>query len=440
MPSSAVTRLNKITYKGFAVGLGTNYHLHGSILLVQDYTTLSLSFLVICHDPTEATFVTQCNALEAAFKNPNGDLKLEIGGSEAFDLSHANNTGMLAQPEIRKTGSSLDSNNTRLYSVSVTLQLPASESGKSGRQSSKVSYTSDGAEVIRLDVAAVYTALSSNGALAQAKSAFPGYVTTLQGVEGGTWDELIARTYQHDSDDKFCQASASYIQVISSQSTTATNDTTLQGVRISIATRTRAPGDAKGSGAKRLEEVTITFFTRVRRSVTTDLLNVWETKVRPQMIAVAADLSGSPQLVAIEEFPGLSPQDNTISARMVFLGGGGSLISSDIVTSEVETASFLFEPVLTGKPFDRDRHTIPGTKFAVVFARILETDTNSDSSLAGFRAAIRVFEAKGYHVMRKSVLLDRRIQSGLPSTRSLRIRAREVEALMEFAKIVGGKA
>ena len=93
-------------------------------------------FLVICHDPNVAAFVTECSALEAAFTTPNGDLEFIVGGNTVFDLTQAGNTGMLAQPTIRKTGSTLDSNNTRLYSVSVTLQLPADEVGKSGRQSS----------------------------------------------------------------------------------------------------------------------------------------------------------------------------------------------------------------------------------------------------------------------------------------------------------------
>ena len=190
MPSSAVTRLNKITYAGTEVGVGTNYHLHGAIQLSQDYTTLTLRFLVICHDTTEATFVSQCSALETALRTPNGNLKLEIGGSTAFDLSHASNTGMLAAGFIRKVGSSLDSNNTRLYSCSVSVQLPADEAGKSGRQSSKVSYVSSGSEVVTLSVSAVYTGLAGNAALAHATAAFPAYATALHGVAGRPWVEL----------------------------------------------------------------------------------------------------------------------------------------------------------------------------------------------------------------------------------------------------------
>lgn len=440
MPSSAVTRLNSITYAGFTVGAGTNYHLHGTIILTQDYTTLTLRFLVIVADPTEATFVSQAAALEAAFTTPNGDLELVVGGSTAFSLSQSLNTGMLGAPVIRKAGSSLDSNTSRLYSVSVTVQLPADEVGKSGRQSSRVSYASDGSEVINLSIVAVYTAIAGNGALAQAKSAFPGYVTLLQGVEGGTWDELDAQVFQHDSDDKFCQVSASFTQVIANQSAGVLNDPQLQGVQISVNVRTTGPGDARGSGAKRLQVVTVGFVCAVRRSQTTDLRNVFESKIRPHMIGVAQSLTGLTSITATDIRPGLNPQGNTINARMTFVSSSVALISSDVTTSEDEVMPFRFEPVLTGRPFDRDRHSRPGQKIATVTATILETDSGNDRSLAGFNAAIAVFTRQGYHVMRKSTPVDRRVElSGLNVTSPLRLRARRVTALLEFAIVVGGQ-
>ena len=436
MPTSAVTRLNKITYAGVAIGVGTNYHLHGAIQLGQDYTTLTLRWLVICHDTTVATFVTQCNALEAALRTVNGDLKLEIGSSTVFDLEHSANTGMLAAGTIRKVGSSLDSNNTRLYSCSVTAQLPADEAGKAGRQSSKVSYVSSGAEIVQLNVSAVYTALASNGALAQAKSAFPTYATALQGVEGGTWDELSGVVYQHDSDDKFCQASASYMQVIANQSAGTLNDTELQGVQISVLTRTIGPADETNSGARRMQEVTVSFSCAVRKTQSTDLKSVWETKVRPHMIAVAEDLSGIGKLTATDIRPGLDPQRNAIAARMVFAGLTVSLISSDIATAVDELLPVAFEPVLTGRPYDRDRHTRPGSKIATVTARILEVDAGNDRALAGYKAAIKVFERQGYHLTRQATLLDRRSElSGLGVTSPIRLRSRQLQAVLEYADV-----
>ena len=438
MPSSAVTRLNKITYAGTAIGVGTNYHLHGAIQLSQDYTTLTLRWLVICHDTNVATFVTQCNALEAVMRTVNGDLKLEIGSSTVFDLEHSANTGMLAAGTIRKVGSSLDSNNTRLYSCSVSVQLPADEAGKAGRQTSKVSYISSGAEIVQLNVNAVYTALASNGALAQAKSAFPTYVTALQGVEGGTWDETSGIVYQHDSDDKFCQVSAAYAQVIANQSAGVINDTELQAVQISVMTRTTGPADATGSGARRMQEVTVMFSCVVRKSQSTDMKSIWETKVRPHMIAVAEDLSGVAKLTATDIQPGIDPMSNAISARMVFAGVKVNLISSDIATSVDEVLPVSFEPVLTGKPYDRDRHTKPGSRVATVSANILEVDSGNDRALAGYKAAIKVFERQGYHLIRLTTVFDRRSTlPGLDVTAPLRLRSRQLQAVLEYARVVG---
>ena len=438
MPSSAVTRLNKITYSSFVVGVGTNYHLHGPILRDESYQALTLRFLVVVHNDTVSTFNTQVEALIDAFRVPNGALKLEIGSSTALDLSHSGNTGMLARPDVSKVKSSLNSNNTALYACSVTVQLPADETGKAGRQSARVVYTSDGAGITRLDIQAVYTGISSNDSLAQAKANFPAYATSLQTVEGGTWDEVDAIRYAHDSEDKVCQVSASYIQVIANQSSGTANDTTLQGVRIFVATSTQAPGDAKGSGAKPLQEITVDFSCQVRKSVSTDLRNVWLTKVRPRMIEVASDLSGTSQLAAVAELPGLSPMSNSISARMVFLGTQVSLLSSSVVVSEVETVPFIHEPVLSGEPFDRDRHRVPSTAFARVRSTVLEIDTKSDRSLGSHKEAIRILVSQGFHVMQESILYDERERAGLQGAKPLFLRARGVEALLEYATVVGG--
>ena len=441
MPSSVVTRLNKITYASFVVGVGTDYHLTGKVETLQDYTQLTLRFFVICHDTVEATFNTECNALEAAFTTPNGDLKYEIGGSTAFDLTQSGNTGMLAQPIIRKVGSPLDSNNTRLYSVSVTVQLPADESGKSGRQSSRVVVSEDGSEIARLDVSAVYTALSSNGALAQARSAFPTYTAALQTSEGGTWDEVHPAAYASDSDDKVCQASASYRELIANQSVGTLNDTTLQGVNIRVSTRTLGPANAKGSNARALQEITVTFFARVRKSVSTNLRNVYDTKVKPHMVSVAKTLSGKSRITATLDDPGLNPDHNVIDARMKFLASSVSLISSEIVTGMVEDKPFDLVPVFTGNPFDRDRHSKPGAEFVTVFASVLELESKNDRALAPYRAAIQVFERRGYHLKKETLLSDKTSElPGIAGTSPMRLRARQMQAVLEFGKILAAGA
>ena len=380
MPASAVTRSNKITYGGFVVGAGTSYHLHGVHIVEQDYTSLTVEFQVFCHNDTLATFVSDCTALEAAFRAPNGDLKIELGASTYLDVTQAGNTGMLAQPRIEKAGEDADSNNSRIYDVSVRIVLPADESGKDGRRSASVSVTEDGAEILTLDITADYTALSGNDALAQAQSAFPTYVTAQQAAVDATatWDELTGRTYTYDSDDKICTARASYRSLVANETTAGLNSTTLQGVEMAVRTTTSASQVDSGSGAKPLLEILVSFSCRVRSSQSTDLRSVWENTVRPHMIAQARSLSGANTVAAISQRPFLDTQSNSIQATMRFVArGASSVIASATVLAKDEVLPVTFVPVLDGDPYARDEHFRPGSRTAVVSSSVAEVGGGS---------------------------------------------------------------
>ena len=124
---------------------------------------------------------------------------------------------------------------------------------------------------------------------------------------------------------------------------------------------------------------------------------------------------------------------------MVCTAASVNLISSDIVTAVDELMPFSLEPVLTGHPYDRDVHTRPGSRIATVSARILEVDGGGgDRSLAGYKAAIRVFERQGYYVTRLTTVFDRKVTlPGLDVTAPLRLRSRQLQATLEYARVVG---
>jgi hypothetical protein len=123
---------------------------------------------------------------------------------------------------------------------------------------------------------------------------------------------------------------------------------------------------------------------------------------------------------------------------MVFTAASVNLISSDIVTAVDELMPVSFEPVLTGHPYDRDVHTRPGSRIATVSARILEVDGSGNRSLAGYKAAIKVFERQGYYVTRLTTVFDRKVTlPGLDVTAPLRLRSRQLQATLEYARVVG---
>jgi len=164
MAAPVVTRTTSIKYNGFAMGLATNYHIHGGITFEQDYTSMNVTWQIFLQHDTAATFNTQALALEAAMRVVNGTFEVKVNTSSTWvNTTQSGNTGMLAQPSISKSASAADSGNSRLYDCSVTLMLPADETGKDGRLTSNVSISTDGAEVQTLNVSATYTAKGAVG-------------------------------------------------------------------------------------------------------------------------------------------------------------------------------------------------------------------------------------------------------------------------------------
>lgn len=444
MTAPVVPRLNTVVYGGFTVGGTSDYHLHGVTVSETNYESLTVSFQVFVNHDTRSTFVGYCTALEAAYRKPNGALVVTMNGTNWINLSHSGNTGMNARPSLRKVGGAA-SNNSRIYECSVTVMMPADESGKNGRHSASYTMAHDGAEIYTLSVSAVYTAISTSSALTQAQAQFPTYAASITSAVGGAWDEAAGVAYSPDDENKVCTCRAVYRQLVSAQSQSGTNDTTLQGVWSEVTTD-RAGIGADPGGTDPLVQITVRLFANVRSTVSTSLHEVYVNTVRPHLIALARSYSGYGEVTAIAERPGLRPQNNSISSHMVFLAPQGSyLIRSDTNIAYVHRMSHFYEPVLDGGSYSRDRHNQPGFKGAAVATTILAmgsllTDSMAGGAFSTHDAAITMLQQAGYKVTERRQPTTKPIEfDGMGTTGKLRIIAASRVTLMEFADVKGGE-
>ena len=380
MTAPVVTRPAKVTYGTFEVGGTTNYQIHGLTVLEKDYEQARLVFDVLVQETTASTFMTRCTALETAYRAKNKPLTVDLGSNTWISLEPALNTGFLSEATCRKVGSPADSDNSRLYRCEVRMQLPADETGKSGRRSASINVVTGATGVRALSVDAVYTALGSNEALAQAQSAFPTYVASLKTSLGGDWDTSPAVAYDRDSDNKLCRASAVYRELIYDQSTSETDSAALVGLQVSVTTGRSSADSDQGSGASALLGIFVEFTTGVVYTESQDLQNVYEGTVRAHVISIARANVTSSVLALIRENVSFDPTSNTISGKLELLGTGtNSLIYAQTSISVLEVPPDFYVPVANGDPYARDHHTGPAHSGVQVTADVSELASGRSS-------------------------------------------------------------
>jgi len=274
---------------------------------------------------------------------------------------------------------------------------------------------------------------------------FPAYAVAQQPGGVTTWDDVDGITYSHDSDNKVCRAHTSYTQIISDESQGGANSATLYGVWSEVTTNRAGIGsDASDNagGSNPLVKVTVKYGCRVRSTVSTDLKDVYETIVRPHMVALATSMTGVSQVSAVAEEPGLQPQSNRIFARLVFLApGDSSLIRVDTSVAKVEKNPFTLVPVLDGDPYSRDMHNRPGYRGAVVVATALVLGNTLRGGAGStpfllWRKHIERLEKEGYLVTELHQPTEKVFEfTGMGISSPMQLTAVSRVAHLEFAKI-----
>lgn len=380
----AVTRTLKITYGSTYVGGDSVYLIHGPVRFDKSYTTFRASFQVLVQDTTAATFKTNCDTVEAAFRIPRQSLKIEMEGQTFVDYTNAANTGFLAEPSISNGADTVaETGRSRLYDVAVTVALPADLSGQSGRADSSIVLDYDASRRRSITITGRYTALGSNSARAQYNAAIGTYASSiLSSLASGATFDLLVEDVNPDDADKNCSFTRVYREVLYASTSGGVSHASIVGSTIVYSRRRPAPGDSSERAAKRLEEVTVGFSCSVNQSVTTSLESLYNDSVRPWLLSQASSLFGASSTAVVDETRSFDKTANTISAtldlRMV-IGGGITLEYSRTVSVENQRG-VIKQPVWDGKS-DLAKHKFRG------IARRLRTITVVEKVLGTYSVA-----------------------------------------------------
>lgn len=365
-------RLLSFTYGTLTVGNGgsADYHLTGRYRFGQDYDRASLVFEVVVQNDDADLFLAAEAALVAAYRTPDQALLVVLSATTRHSYAPVSNTGFNTRASARKLGGPEDTATSAKYECSVSIELPASLTGRGGRRSSSVNVSTTTSGRRDVTVTGVYTALANNAARAQFAASVDTYCQSILTGLGGTWERVGTPTAESDDQDKTIRFTRSYAEVVYPQAATlvAAYPALLQP-RLSLR-RARASLQSI-TAAEPLREVVADFTASVVNS-SADLVNLWESAVRPFMISEVERLSGGGTVAVVREAPLYGLNERQVSASMTMLVSVG-LLKARISVSDSEDLGQLHKPVWSGNPYERDQYQGPMSFVRVVTKRALST-------------------------------------------------------------------
>lgn len=344
--SAAITRDLSVVYGGFTVGGSSDYHLDGLFQLSEEYDRYRFEAdvtIISAAGTTEAQFATACASLEAAYRKPHQAFSITNNGQSWYGADPSTNTGFLARASIEKRGDTdgPDSGRSRKYRIRVEGQLPADLSGYNGRRSANIdiSYNTENRRVVT--ISGVYTALSSNGAKAQYEASYSAFVSAVLSTWGGTYN-LSDRRVSVDDQDKVLNFTHVYTEILLDESVSALNHASITRQVMAVTISENGPGDSplslpliaelgapfvSSGSAIRPQRLDVAVTVSVDAQVTTDLEALWQSVVKPWMIAHAQAIAGA-GFAAIEEVTRTpAGSENVITGRLRGLTVAGSVLS-----------------------------------------------------------------------------------------------------------------
>lgn len=326
----AVTRELSIIYGATTVGGTTDRLLDFPVDVIEGADRGSLRFSFVTSAATEAAFDAEVAALEAAFRDVRLRLRVVQGAATLYDWDPAAgvNTGFNHLSRIDKVGEDpAHTGRSRKYSVTIEFDLPADVYDQSGRRLAHVVVDYTPARKRRLTITGEYTALGANNARAQYQANIGTYASTLTTGLGGTW-ELAEEEHDEDETDKILRFRRVYDQVISDQSSSGLGDTAIVRHSLAISVLRPRPGDSPaGSEVRRPLECSVRYSAWVDRDVSTDLENVYESRLRAWLVQRVEALADGAQAALVEEAPEYDAPENRVSVSMrLLVTEGGTLL------------------------------------------------------------------------------------------------------------------
>lgn len=369
------TRTFYFSYGAITIGGASesSYILHSPIVFSLDYRQLTATCKVLLRGANTADMETKRAALEANFRIPFQTLEVSYAGT-LKTYSHSANTGFNQQPSIERDPEEGENALLAVYTVTVTLDLPADRAGDEGLLDLKAEFTVGPSDLKTLNFSGVYTAIGGNSAKLQYASKIGALTTSIQNEFDATarW-EPTALVYDRDKENKHVSFDHSYIETIDREDSAGTNVAYIRQARTIISVDKEYSSPLPRSGQERAERIVVNFTCLITKAQATlseaELRRIWIADVLPnireRLVAYqAANNKGAGKIVILALSPTFDTATPGMSAYIEGMVMGTNLLAGTIVKTLSVTPPFKTLPVFSGDLFEKV--VIPQVGMAVV--------------------------------------------------------------------------
>lgn len=354
------TRELAITYGTFKVGGDQSARILRGIHILDDgYTDASLEYEFTIKQDTDAAFISECTAVEDAFRTPFLGAVVAINNASIKTFSPSDSSGFGGEPQILKRGAPSDSIRTRTYTVRVKFQRPANNTASAGRRITKtaVNVAYSPARRRTVTISGEYTPVSGTLGRSMYTAGIDAYATSVLNALGGTY-KLLEEPSTDSGEAGLLRFSRSYEEIIFTG--VGAGDASLRKETCIISRTKVGPGDTPE--ANRLVTLSVQYEAWFDKETVSDIVGKWPGLLSSIVSQATTILTGG-AVAVIDESPSFDLTDNRISASLTIQGSTQGGLIENRVTTEIENLSGLnFVPVWNKGAYDRYIYQGPATQ------------------------------------------------------------------------------
>lgn len=377
--TAAVTNPFSLTWGTFEVGGTTEKLITGIHRITRDFRTWQVTLDVLIRATSDATLATNCAEIESEFSKRRQAIVFKVGSStiHTFNPAGTANTGLNSWATCQKNGTpGADTDRSRLYTVSVGCELPATDT--SGRRDSRLVVDYDPAQRRTVTITGEWTAVTTNDATAQYAAQIATFCSSALGalLPAGTF-ELVAQKTDRDDQDKVLTFTRTYREMFVAQPGGSLDNAQIVEPTIGFTRDIPAPGDSGAGSVKRLETITCRFDCYLDKTASTDVPALYTNTVRPYILTQFTTLFSPIQWGIIAEQRTHEPYSNRLSVMITFQAAINTTNVVEIAATSriVEDAGVVMTGIWNGGIFAKYADQGIGTRrrFGIVVSRVLGT-------------------------------------------------------------------
>lgn len=280
--AAAVTNPQKLTWGSYEIGGSTERLIVGIHRQQETNTTWSITLDVLIRGSSDAAFAAACAELESEFTKRRQRILWQLGSATEKDANPTGNLILNSFAQIDKVGTpGADSDRSRLYTVTLGGEKPATDT--SGRRDVTMTIEYDGSRIRTVTFSGVWTALTSNGALAQYEAQIASYCSSALGAltPSATFEVTKPERIERDDQDDLVRFTRTYRQVPANQPGGSPDSAAIVDPQVIFSKAQDATGDSGGGKVRRLDVVTARFECEIDITQTTNIKQLWEATVLP---------------------------------------------------------------------------------------------------------------------------------------------------------------